>query len=87
METQCFCCQIKLKEALNNFFTSPAWEEMKATGEKIRVRLLEEGVSGAWDEFIVSIDPEGETHAYRVSVSGREDGERNPKTEDRVCEL
>ena len=60
--------QIKLKDALNNFFTSPAWEEMKGTGEKIRHKFVQDGFSEAWEEFIVSIDPEGETHAYRVST-------------------
>ena len=31
---------------------------------------MEEGFPAAWDELILSIDPEGETHAYKVrSVS------------------
>ena len=60
--------QIRLKDALNNFFTSPAWEEMKGTGEKIRYKFMEEGFTAAWDELILSIDPEGETHAYRVRI-------------------
>ena len=61
-----YILQIRLKDALNNFFTSPAWEEMKGTGEKIRYKFMEEGFTAAWDELILSIDPEGETHAYRV---------------------
>ena len=60
--------QIKLKDAVHNFFTSPAWEEMKGTGERIKDKFNQEGFSGAWDEFIVSVDPEGENHAYRVST-------------------
>ena len=62
------CTQVKLKDALNNLFTSPAWEEMKNTGEKIKHRLHQRGFSAAWEEFVISLDPEGETHAYRVSV-------------------
>ena len=53
---------------VNNFLNSPAWEYSKQAGERVYDTLMEEGVFEAWDELMVSLDPEGATHAYRVWI-------------------
>jgi len=57
---------ILVKDAIKNFFNSPAWEEMKDTFYALCMGLKTHGYKHAWDEFVIKIDPEGETHAYRT---------------------
>ena len=60
--------QVLLREAIWNFFSSPAWAETKDSMGKIYEELMMDGFWRAWDEFKIQIDPEGETNAYRVSL-------------------
>lgn len=57
---------IKLRDAVNHFFNSPAWLEFKDTLKQ----LYEEGQRNGWDkiydDFVKAIDPRGEQNAYRV---------------------
>lgn len=57
---------IKLRDAVNHFFNSPAWLEFKDTLKQ----LYEEGQRNGWDkiydDFVKAIDPRGEKNAYRV---------------------
>ena len=59
--------QVRLKDAVNNFFTSPAWEDMKNTTAQINHILWTKGFGPAWEELVIALDPEGETNAYRVN--------------------
>ncbi len=61
--------KVRLKDAIWNFFTSPAWEETKSTMHKLWQEINRKGFFGAWEEFIISIDPEGEYNSYRVRIS------------------
>ena len=57
---------IKLRDAVNHFFSSPAWLEFK----DVIWGLYEEGQRQGWqniyDEFVKSLDPRGEQNAYKV---------------------
>lgn len=58
--------KIKLRDAVNHFFNSPAWLEFKETIQQ----LYEEGQKNGWDklydDFVKAIDPRGEKNAYKV---------------------
>lgn len=58
--------RVRVKDAVTNFFNSPAWSHTKDTLWQLYSYIQEKGWEEAWKEFIVSIDPEGETHAYKV---------------------
>jgi len=58
--------KVLIKDAIKNFFNSPAWEQMKDTFRFLWTGWRTHGYRHAWDEFVMKIDPEGETHAYRV---------------------
>ena len=58
--------KIRLRDAMGHFFTSPAWLEFKETLWRLYREGGEKGWSNAYDEFVESIDPTGEKHAYKV---------------------
>ena len=58
--------RVRLKDAVTNFFNSPAWSHTKETMWQLYKYLQENSWEEAWKEFVLSIDPEGETHAYKV---------------------
>lgn len=57
---------VKLRDAVSHFFSSPAWLEFK----EVIWNLYDEGQKHGWqniyDEFVKSLDPRGETNAYRI---------------------
>lgn len=61
--------KVLIKDAIMNFFTSPAWAETKKTMGMFYEELRRNGWYHAWDELLIQLDPEGETNAYRVSRS------------------
>ena len=58
--------KVRLKNAVTNFFNSPAWSHTKETLLQLYQYVQKEGWEEAWKEFVVAIDPEGETHAFKV---------------------
>lgn len=58
--------KVRLKDAVTNFFSSPAWSHTKETLLQLYQYVQKEGWEEAWKEFVVAIDPEGETHAFKV---------------------
>ena len=59
-----------MQDEVERFMDSPAWEYSKAAGGRAFTILMREGLTAAWDELMIAIDPEGETHAYRVCRGG-----------------
>ena len=59
--------QVPLREAVENFFNSPAWKEMKQSMHDLYQFCNHNGWNICWSQLIELIDPTGESHAYRVS--------------------
>ncbi|XP_074646691.1 dnaJ homolog subfamily C member 22-like [Tubulanus polymorphus] len=57
---------IKLKDAIQYFFKSPMWTELKDTLKQLYQFYTTHGFDRLWEEFVKSIDPEGEANAYKV---------------------
>lgn len=57
---------IPLREAIPNFFKSPAWQNMKETFSKLYEYYKIHGWKKLWEAFVEAIDPTGEVNAYRV---------------------
>lgn len=60
--------EIPLREAIPNFFNSPAWAEMKESLTQLYKFYQVHGFERLWDEFVEKIDPTGEAHAYKVEL-------------------
>lgn len=58
--------QVPLREAVENFFHSPAWKEMKQSMHELYQFCQHNGWNTCWSQLIELIDPTGESHAYRV---------------------
>lgn len=58
--------QVPLREAVENFFHSPAWKEMKQSLHDLYQFCQYNGWGTCWSHLISLIDPTGESHAYRV---------------------
>ncbi|XP_064646426.1 dnaJ homolog subfamily C member 22-like [Lineus longissimus] len=58
--------KVKLRDAIHNFFKSPAWAETKQTFSQIYEYYKIHGFQNMWDEFMKALDPEGEANAYKV---------------------
>ena len=58
--------QVPLREAVDNFFHSPAWKEMKQSMQELYQFCQYNGWGTCWSHLISLIDPTGESHAYRV---------------------
>ena len=59
--------QVPLREAVENFFHSPAWKEMKQSMHELYQFCQHNGWNTCWSQLIELIDPTGESHAYRVN--------------------
>lgn len=57
---------VPLRVALNNFFNSPAWTQTKETLSRLWEHIKINGWKHVFEEFVAVLDPEGETHAYKV---------------------
>lgn len=57
-----------MREALENFFKSPAWLRIQDTLWIMMDKLKYGGLSEFLDYLIKSLDPEGELHAYEVVI-------------------
>ena len=59
---------IKVREAIDNFFNSPAWQQLKTAFWTLLVDMYEawrtDGFERAWSRFKSLADIEGEDHAY-----------------------
>ena len=60
--------QVPIYEAVNNFFRSPAWKEMKKTLNDLYTLCQTNGWGTCYERFIESMDPAGEASAYSVSI-------------------
>lgn len=58
--------EIPLREAIPNFFNSPAWAEMKESLKQLYKFYQVHGFERLWEEFVEKLDPTGEAHAYKV---------------------
>lgn len=58
--------EIPLREAIPNFFNSPAWAEMKESLKQLYKFYQVHGFERLWEEFVEKLDPAGEAHAYKV---------------------
>ncbi|CAD5115861.1 DgyrCDS4801 [Dimorphilus gyrociliatus] len=58
--------KILLKDALHNFFTSPAWKDTKSTLQELYNTYQEHGWVEMWKMLQIQLDPEGEANAYSV---------------------
>lgn len=57
---------IRVKDALNHFFESPAWKDFKEVIGHIWTMIRERGWKEAYSEFVEALDPEGEAAAYKI---------------------
>ncbi|XP_061189329.1 dnaJ homolog subfamily C member 22-like [Saccostrea echinata] len=58
--------EVPLREAIPNFFNSPAWAEMKESLKELYKFYQIHGFEKLWEEFVEKLDPTGETNAYKV---------------------
>lgn len=59
--------QVKVRVALENIFSSPAWTTFKETGWKALYVAWERGsIRDFFGEFQTALDPEGEQSAYKI---------------------
>ena len=57
---------VPLREAVHNFFTSPAWKETKETLNQFYTYYSHHGWKALWNEIVDALDPQGEANAYKV---------------------
>ena len=60
---------VKLRDAVQHFFRSPAWAKTKQTMWLLWEQYREHGYEKMWHEFVKAVDPEGEANAYEVMNS------------------
>lgn len=58
--------EVPLREAVHNFFTSPAWEDTKEQLRNLYKYYQAHGWQNIWNKVVESLDPLGETKAYKV---------------------
>ena len=80
---------IKVRDALENFFNSPAWQQIKTAFWVLLSDMYESwrtgGYEKAWSKFVDLADIEGEDHAY--DVLGLERGTEFKEVRKRYKEL
>lgn len=59
---------VPLREAVHNFFKSPAWKETKQTMYQFYAYYQHNGWRKLWQEIVDALDPQGEANAYKVSI-------------------
>lgn len=57
---------IKCRDALANFFNSPAWLEFRDVMGKLVDFIRQQGLAGLWKEIVEALDPQGEKNALKV---------------------
>ena len=60
--------QVPISEAVENFFTSPAWKEFKKSMNDLYTICQTNGWDHCYRLLIQQLDPSGEGHAYQVQV-------------------
>ena len=60
--------EIPLREAIPNFFKSPAWAEMKQSFKELYQFYQVHGFEKLWEELVEKLDPTGEANAYKVGI-------------------
>lgn len=63
--------EVPLREAINNFFTSPAWEDTKKSFKDLYNYYQHHGWENLWNRVVDSLDPLGENKAYKVILVQR----------------
>ena len=80
---------VKIKDAIDNFLNSEAWQQIKTSLWLLVVDIYtswrEDGYEGAWNKFVVLADIDGEDHAY--SVLGLEPGTKFIDVRKRYMDL
>lgn len=59
--------EVPLREAIHNFFTSPAWADTKESFRNLYKYYQEHGWENLYNKIVDSLDPLGESKAYKVS--------------------
>lgn len=57
---------IKCRDAVANFFNSPAWLEFRSVMSRLFEFIRIHGIGGLWNEVIDALDPQGEVNALRI---------------------
>ncbi len=57
---------VKLRDAVNHFFNSPLWKEMKDVLWQLYKEGQKQGWENMYDEFVRAVDPTGEQNALKV---------------------
>lgn len=60
--------KIPVSEAVENFFTSPAWKEFKKSVSQLYELCQHNGWDHCYNQLIQHLDPSGESHAYKVKI-------------------
>lgn len=68
IKTSIICYLSVFKDAVVNFFNSPAWREMLDTIYHLYEYTKLHGFANLYREFINALDPEGESNAYKVRI-------------------
>ena len=57
---------IKCRDALTNFFNSPAWLEFREVLSRLVEFIRQQGIFGLWKEIVEALDPQGEKNALKI---------------------
>lgn len=57
---------IKCREAIKNFFNSPAWLQFSTILSNLWEFIKTKGISGLWMEIVEALDPQGEKNALKI---------------------
>ena len=60
--------KVPLRDAVHNFFTSPAWEDTKEQFKNLYRHYQFHGWKDLWNEIVTVLDPIGEGKAYKVKM-------------------
>jgi len=60
--------KVPLRDAVHNFFTSPAWEDTKEQFRNLYKYYQLHGWENLWKEIVAVLDPLGEGKAYKVKM-------------------
>ena len=60
--------EIRFRDAAGHFIKSPAFQQFAANVADLFGHMRDEGFSSAWEKFIISLDPLGETNALKVNL-------------------
>ena len=60
--------EVPLRDAVHNFFTSPAWEDTKEEFRNLYKYYQLYDWQNLWEEIVTALDPLGERKAYKVKI-------------------